>query len=169
MDQRVGLNLVEQVGPLAAGFLHLILRGGGSQGLVRLIESLLKLIDFGLQRHQLLPRLFVLAEFFDGLRDFVRIDLRNHLDMEHHRIVVETSRDLLIEDVDHPGGVGADLIPADVEVRDDGDALKVERHLFQRAPFGCFGREADRLFLGVVFSKDMFALGRQRSDLGVGR
>jgi hypothetical protein len=168
MDQRIGLHLVKQVGPLAARLLHLILRGSGSQGLVGGIEGLLKLIDFGLQRNQLLTRLFVLAEFFDGVRNLVCIDLGDHIDMEHHRVVFETSRDLLIENVDDARSIGADLIPADVEVRHDRDALQIKRHLFQCAPFGRFGREADRIFLGVVFPKDMFALGRQRSDLSVG-
>jgi hypothetical protein len=74
MDQRIGLHLVEQVGPVAARFRHLILRGSRSQRLVGGIEGLLKLIDFGLQRDQLLPRHFVLAKFLDGVRNVVRID-----------------------------------------------------------------------------------------------
>ena len=135
-DEGVGLHLVEQLLPLERQLLYLLRRIGRGQGLIGGIELLTKLIGFGPKRNEFLFRAFILPEGGNGLNDFVLIDLRREIDMDHYIAAFDARTGLLIENRDDAGGVRPDFIARNVEVFDFGYALQIGRDLLEGVAFG---------------------------------
>ena len=53
---------------------------------------------------------FVFSKRIDGLDDFILIDLRGEIDMDHDAAVLEACTGLLVDHSDNTGGIRPDLI-----------------------------------------------------------
>ncbi len=134
-----------------------------------MIQLMMELVDLASERCQLSARIFVLPQARDGLGDLVRIHLRGEIDVDHDRFAFQSGLDALIEDEHESGRIGFDLVAGQLEVVDDGDALQVDGHLLQGVPLGPLRGQSDGIFLRVTVAHPIFAVGRDRAELRMGR
>jgi len=76
--------------------------GSGRKGqcLIRRFQFLVEGIDFFLERNELAPRIFLLAQGGDRMFDFFCIDLGGEIDCDHNGIAFDRQVGLLVEHQD---------------------------------------------------------------------
>ena len=169
---RVRLHTIENVLPLLGCLLNLIRRCRVAQGLIDDIEFPLQLFIFLFQRSQLHTGIFIFPKRRDRARHFVRIHLREKIHFHDHDIPIQRRGDLLVEHDHQSGRIGSDFVLGHIHVMDNGDALQVRCHLFERIPLGRLAGKSDRVFAGIAVAHAMLTLGiddpdvSERRDIG---
>ena len=114
---------------------------------------------------QLGTGIFVFAKRCDRPRHFVRIHLREQIHFHDHDIAIQRRGDLLIQHQHQPSRIGPDFVFRNIHIMNDGDALQIGGHLFERVPFGCLGGKSDRIFPGVAVPHAMLTRGIDDPDV----
>lgn len=165
-DHGVRFGLIEQVGALVIQLTGLLGCPRAGEGLIGVVELLVKVIDIVLQGDEFLPHILILLQRDDGLRRLFAVYLRLEGDSDDDDISIQRGFHMLIEHEYHPGRVAANVILRDVEIPYDGHAFQIGRDLFQCLFFRLLRGESDRVNSGFSLGHAMLSCGRHRANLG---